>query len=55
MNAKPKFLAATAAVDERVIHPLPNSRKIYVEGSRPDIQVAMRKISQSVRFTASSA
>tara|TARA_B110000116_G_scaffold85566_1_gene74465 strand:- start:956 stop:1888 length:933 start_codon:yes stop_codon:yes gene_type:complete len=47
MNAKPKFLAATAAVDERVIHPLPNSRKIYVEGSRPDIQVAMRKISQS--------
>ncbi len=47
MNAKPKFLAATATVDQRAILPLPNSRKIYVEGSRPDIQVAMREISQS--------
>ena len=47
MNAKPKFLAATATVDERAILPLPNSRKIYVAGSRPDIQVAMREISQS--------
>ncbi len=47
MNAQPKFLSATATVDERAILPLPNSRKIYVEGSRPDIQVAMREISQS--------
>jgi len=47
MNAKPKFLSATAAVDERAILPLPNSRKIHVEGSRRDIQVAMREISQS--------
>jgi phosphomethylpyrimidine synthase len=47
MNTKPKFLSATATVDERAILPLPNSRKIYVEGSRPDIQVAMREISQS--------
>ncbi len=47
MNAKPKFLSATAAVDERAILPLPNSRKIHVEGSRTDIQVAMREISQS--------
>ncbi len=47
MNAKPKFLSATATVDERAILPLPNSRKIHVEGSRPDIQVAMREISQS--------
>ncbi len=47
MNAKPKFLSETATVDERAILPLPNSRKIYVEGSRPDIQVAMREISQS--------
>ena len=39
MNAKLKFLSATATVDERAILPLPNSRKIYVEGSRPDIQV----------------
>ena len=47
MNAKPKFLSATATVDERAVMPLPNSRKIHVEGSRPDIQVAMREISQS--------
>ncbi len=46
-NTNPKFLSATAKVDERAILPLPNSRKIYVEGSRPDIQVAMREISQS--------
>ena len=47
MNTTPKFLSTTATVDERAILPLPNSRKIYIEGSRPDIQVAMREISQS--------
>src|SRR5450830_1154948 len=43
----PKFLSATAVVDEAAIRPLPMSRKIYVEGSRPDIRVPMREISQS--------
>ncbi|KQV88626.1 thiamine biosynthesis protein ThiC [Massilia sp. Root351] len=47
MNANPKFLSATAEVDSAAIAPLPNSRKIYVEGSRPDIRVPMREISQS--------
>ncbi|MFS0755369.1 phosphomethylpyrimidine synthase ThiC [Noviherbaspirillum sp. 1P10PC] len=47
MNANPHFLAATAQVDEAAVQPLPNSRKIYVEGSRPDIRVPMREISQS--------
>src|SRR4051794_5233623 len=47
MNANPKFLNATAQVDEAAVKPLPNSRKVYVEGSRPDIQVPMREISQS--------
>ena len=47
MNANPQFLAATATVDEAAIQPLPNSRKIYVQGSRPDIRVPMREISQS--------
>ncbi|SFC46028.1 phosphomethylpyrimidine synthase ThiC [Collimonas sp. OK412] len=47
MNANPKFLSATATVDEAAIHPLPNSRKIYITGSRPDIRVPMRQISQS--------
>jgi phosphomethylpyrimidine synthase len=47
MNANPKFLAATAVVDEAAVQPLPRSRKIYVAGSRPDIQVPMREIAQS--------
>ncbi|HEY9446068.1 MAG TPA: phosphomethylpyrimidine synthase ThiC [Burkholderiales bacterium] len=47
MNANPKFLSATAHVDEAAVQPLPNSRKIYVEGSRPDIRVPMREITQS--------
>ena len=47
MNANPKFLSATAHVDEAAVKPLPNSRKVYVEGSRPDIRVPMREITQS--------
>ena len=47
MNANPKFLAATARVDEGAVQPFPNSRKIYVQGSRPDIRVPMREITQS--------
>ena len=34
MNANPKFLNATAQVDDAAVKPLPNSRKVYVEGSR---------------------
>jgi len=47
MNANPKFLSATAHVDEAAIKPLPNSRKIYVEGSRKDLRVPMREVSQA--------
>ena len=47
MNANPKFIAASAHVDEAAVQPLPRSRKVYVEGSRPDIRVPMREISQS--------
>ncbi|VVD79080.1 phosphomethylpyrimidine synthase ThiC [Pandoraea terrigena] len=47
MNANPKFLSANARVDEAAIAPLPNSRKIYVSGSRPDLRVPMREISQA--------
>jgi phosphomethylpyrimidine synthase len=47
MNANPKFLSATAQVDEAAVKSLPNSRKVYVEGPRPDIKVPMREISQS--------
>lgn len=37
----------TAYVDEAAVKPLPNSYKVYAQGSRPDIQVPMRKIIQS--------
>ncbi|MBS1173703.1 MAG: phosphomethylpyrimidine synthase ThiC, partial [Proteobacteria bacterium] len=47
MNAHEKFIATQAHVDEAAIQPLPNSRKIHVEGSRPDIRVPMREIRQS--------
>ncbi|HSD41581.1 MAG TPA: phosphomethylpyrimidine synthase ThiC [Burkholderiales bacterium] len=47
MNARQKFLATEARVDEAAIQPLPSSRKIYVEGSRPDIRVPMREIAQA--------
>ena len=47
MNANPQFLSATAKVDEAAIQALPNSRKIYTTGSRPDIRVPMREISQA--------
>ena len=47
MNASEKFLASDAHVDAAAIQPLPNSRKIYVEGSRPDIRVPMREIAQA--------
>lgn len=52
MNANPKFLSATATVDAAAIAPLPNSRKIYVAGSRADIRVPMREISQSDTSTS---
>jgi phosphomethylpyrimidine synthase len=47
MNANPQFLNTSAQVDEAAVKALPNSRKVYVEGSRPDIRVPMREISQS--------
>jgi len=40
-------LSETAHVDELSTQPFPASSKIYVEGSRPDIQVAMRQINLS--------
>ncbi|MGE5489795.1 MAG: phosphomethylpyrimidine synthase ThiC, partial [Actinomycetota bacterium] len=55
MNANEKFLAAQAHVDAAAIQPLPNSKKIYVEGSRPDIRVPMREISQSDTSAAMGA
>jgi len=47
MNAHPKFIATAAHVDEAAVQPLPRSRKVYFEGSRRDIRVPMREVSQS--------
>ena len=47
MNANPKFLAATAQVDDAAVKPLPNSAKVYLTGSRPDLRVPVRAITQS--------
>ncbi len=47
MNANDQFFARDAHVDDAAVQPLPNSRKIYVEGSRPDIRVPMREIAQA--------
>ena len=46
MNA-PATLNTQMVVDSAAIQPLPNSRKIHVSGSRPDIRVPMREISQA--------
>lgn len=46
------FLAENATVDRAVIAPLPASRKIYVEGPRPDIRVPMREITQTPTTTS---
>ncbi|WP_250656613.1 phosphomethylpyrimidine synthase ThiC [Alkalimarinus coralli] len=46
MNARPEdFLSDSAKVDQASVAPLPNSKKVYIEGSRPDIRVPMREIS----------
>ena len=47
MNAPLKFDAATATVDLAAIAPFPNSTKVFLEGSRPDIRVPMRAVAQS--------
>ncbi|MGQ7260648.1 phosphomethylpyrimidine synthase ThiC [Vreelandella sp. V005] len=47
------FLAETAQVDAAAIAPLPASRKVYVEGSRPDILVPFREITLSPTKTSS--
>jgi phosphomethylpyrimidine synthase len=48
MSAIPEeFIQRTLRLSEETTRPFQNSRKIYVEGSRPDIRVPMREIAQS--------
>ncbi len=47
MSAIPEdFIRQTSQLSEDVTRPFSGSKKIYVQGSRPDIQVPMREISQ---------
>jgi len=41
------FSRDSARIDNASIAPLPMSKKVYITGSRPDIRVPMRKISQN--------
>jgi len=48
MNAVPStLLQQTEQLSESVTRPIPGSRKIHVEGSRPDLRVPMREIALS--------
>ena len=48
MSAIPDdFVKKTTELSADVTRPFPNSRRIYVEGSRPDIRVPMREVSQA--------
>jgi phosphomethylpyrimidine synthase len=48
MSAQPdSILSNTATVDKKAVEAIPNSKKIHVVGSRPDIRVPMREISCS--------
>jgi phosphomethylpyrimidine synthase len=56
MSAIPKeFLSTTAALSEEAMRPFPNSRKIFVSGSRPDIKVGMREVALTPTRTSSGA
>ncbi|MDR0576759.1 MAG: phosphomethylpyrimidine synthase ThiC, partial [Candidatus Accumulibacter sp.] len=52
MDVNEKFTAGAARVDAAAVAPLPNSRRVYVEGGRPDIRVPMREIAQADTPTA---
>ena len=52
MSAIPEdFIEKANRLSEDVTRPFPGSKKIYIEGSRPDIQVPMREITQSPTTT----
>jgi len=54
MSAIPEeFLKKTAQLSDEITRPFAGSKKIYIEGSRPDIRVPMREISQAVTQTDS--
>ena len=53
MSAIPQeFLNTTARLSEEVTKPFPKSSKHYVEGSRADLRVGMRKVAQDETHTS---
>lgn len=52
MTAPEQTLSQSARVDSAALAPFPASRKVYVEGSRPDIRVPMREVSLTDTPTA---
>jgi phosphomethylpyrimidine synthase len=56
MSAIPKdFQQTTARLSEEATRPYPNSRKIYITGTRPDVRVGMREVLQTPTPLASGA
>jgi len=48
MSAIPEdFVTKTSALSDEVTRPFAMSRKVYVEGSRPDLRVPMREVEQT--------
>ncbi|OQX39282.1 MAG: phosphomethylpyrimidine synthase ThiC [Oceanospirillales bacterium LUC14_002_19_P2] len=55
MSDLPRFLSESAQADQQAVQPFPNSRKVYLTGSRPDIRVPVREISLSDTVTESGS
>ncbi len=56
MSANPKeFLTPVAALSADALAPYPASRKIFVAGSRPDLRVGMREVTQSATPSSQGA
>ncbi len=47
MKSAPEFIATDAQVESDLCKPFANSSKVYIEGTRHDLRVPMRKISQA--------
>ncbi|AOV16192.1 phosphomethylpyrimidine synthase ThiC [Acidihalobacter aeolianus] len=52
MSAIPQgFVEKTSKLSEEVTRPFPNSRKVYVQGSRADLRVGLREVEQTPTHT----
>ncbi|KAA0873634.1 phosphomethylpyrimidine synthase ThiC [Nitrincola tapanii] len=52
MNSKHSALSERARLEQDSVQPFPNSRKVYIQGSQPDIRVPMREITLADTPTA---